>query len=277
MREGAKVLIADINLAQAEAAVAEIDALGFPGATAAGQVNVSIYKEVEAVVALAVKTFGKLDIIFNNAGIAGGKPLLDHDPEVDYMPMIRVDQDGVYYGILAAGRQFRDQRVSAWYDRRGSVHSRSSRPAEVAPSGGLFLALRGAPTRGGWRGRWCRRLSPQGREHWRVVARQPADWERHRATGDGIGSRGTGRLRPAARRAVPLPIGGRLAVHHPGPDRLLSESPLAADPQARQLAVGSKPRDRAPGHAEHLGHVLGRQQPAHDAAASLMSRDSAIR
>jgi NAD(P)-dependent dehydrogenase (short-subunit alcohol dehydrogenase family) len=109
VQEGAKVLIADMNLAQAESVVAEMDALGFAGSTAAFRVNVSKFDEVEAMVANAVEVFGKLDIIFNNAGIAGGKPLLDHDPKVDYEPMIRVDQDGVYYGILAAGRQFRDQ------------------------------------------------------------------------------------------------------------------------------------------------------------------------
>jgi len=109
VREGAKVLIVDINLGSAQKAVDEIDALGFEGATAAAQADVSVYADVEAAVQRAVEVFGKLDIIFNNAGIAGGKPLLDHDPEVDYAPMIRVDQDGVYYGILAAGRQFRDQ------------------------------------------------------------------------------------------------------------------------------------------------------------------------
>lgn len=109
VNEGAKVLIADINLASAEAAVAEIEEMGFGGSVAAARVDVSSFPEVEAVVARAVEVFGKLDVIFNNAGIAGGKPLLDHDPEVDYQPMIRIDQDGVYYGILAAGRQFRDQ------------------------------------------------------------------------------------------------------------------------------------------------------------------------
>jgi NAD(P)-dependent dehydrogenase (short-subunit alcohol dehydrogenase family) len=82
----------------------------FPG-DPPGQVNVSIYKEVEAVVGRVVKTFGKLDIIFNNAGIAGGKPLGSH-PEVDYMPTIRVDQT-VSTRHLAAGRQFRDQALVA--------------------------------------------------------------------------------------------------------------------------------------------------------------------
>ena len=109
VREGAQVMIADINLAQAQAAAAEVASEGFEGRVDAVGVDVSVYAEVEAAVARAVEVFGKLDVIFNNAGIAGGKPLLDHDPEVDYAPMIRIDQDGVYYGILAAGRQFRDQ------------------------------------------------------------------------------------------------------------------------------------------------------------------------
>jgi NAD(P)-dependent dehydrogenase (short-subunit alcohol dehydrogenase family) len=130
VREGAKVLIADINLAQAEAAVAEVDAMGFAGRTAAGQVDVSVFAEVEAVVARAVEVFGTLDIIFNNAGIAGGKALLDHDPEVDYAPMIRVDQDGVYYGILAAGRQFRAQGTRGVIINTSSIYGEQA--AELA-------------------------------------------------------------------------------------------------------------------------------------------------
>jgi NAD(P)-dependent dehydrogenase (short-subunit alcohol dehydrogenase family) len=128
--EGAKVVIADINLAQAQAAVAEVDALGFAGSTAAAQVNVAEYRDVEAMVATTVEIFGKLDIIFNNAGIAGGKPLLDHDPEVDYVPMIRVDQDGVYYGILAAGRQFRAQGTPGVIINTSSIYGEAA--AELA-------------------------------------------------------------------------------------------------------------------------------------------------
>ncbi len=109
VREGAKVMIADINLEQAEAAASEISREGFEGAVAAVRVDVSKFAEVEAAVARAVEVFGKLDVIFNNAGIAGGRPLLEHDPAKDYEPIVDIDQHGVYYGILAAGRQFRDQ------------------------------------------------------------------------------------------------------------------------------------------------------------------------
>lgn len=105
-REGASVLVADINLDAATAFVAELEAGGFEGRFAATRVDVSDYAQTAAMVQTAVDELGPIDMIFNNAGIAGGKPLLQHDPAVDYDPMIRVDQDGVYFGILAAARQF---------------------------------------------------------------------------------------------------------------------------------------------------------------------------
>ena len=128
--EGAKVVIADMNLALAEGVVDEVESLGFPGAAVAIQTDVSVYADVAAAVAKAVEVFGKLDVIFNNAGIAGGRPLLDHDPAVDYAPMIRIDQDGVYYGILAAGRQFRDQGTGGVIISTSSIYGEQA--AELA-------------------------------------------------------------------------------------------------------------------------------------------------
>jgi len=102
--KGARVIVADLNLEGAQAVADEVTAAG--GQARAVAVDVSDFAAVEQAVQSAVDAFGRLDGIFNNAGIAGGKPLLDHDPERDYHPMIRIDQDGVYYGILAAARQF---------------------------------------------------------------------------------------------------------------------------------------------------------------------------
>jgi NAD(P)-dependent dehydrogenase (short-subunit alcohol dehydrogenase family) len=71
--------------------------------------DVTDYQQVEAMVKYAVEQFGKLDIMINNAGIAAPKPLLEHDPVADFEPVSKVNQNGVYYGILAAGRQFQSQ------------------------------------------------------------------------------------------------------------------------------------------------------------------------
>lgn len=102
--KGASVIVADLNLEGAQQVADEVTANG--GRARAVAVDVSDFAAVEQAVQSAVDAFGRLDGIFNNAGIAGGRPLLEHDPERDYHPMIRIDQDGVYYGILAAARQF---------------------------------------------------------------------------------------------------------------------------------------------------------------------------
>lgn len=124
--EGAEVAVADINLDRAQEVVDGLEA----GSAVAVGVDVSKLAEVEAAVQAAVDAYGKLDIIFNNAGIAGGAPLLDQDPAVDYEPMIRVDQDGVYYGILAAGRQFRKQGTGGVIISTSSIYGEQA--AELA-------------------------------------------------------------------------------------------------------------------------------------------------
>lgn len=124
--EGARVGVADINIERAQSVVDELP----EGQAVAIGVDVSVLAEVEAAVQKTVDTFGTLDIIFNNAGIAGGKPLLEHDPAIDYEPMIRVDQDGVYYGILAAGRQFKKQGTGGVIISTSSIYGEQA--AELA-------------------------------------------------------------------------------------------------------------------------------------------------
>lgn len=128
--EGARVMVADIDLGRARSVVDDLEREGWAGRAEAVGVDVSVYREVEGAVLRTAEVFGRLDVIFNNAGIAGGRPLLDHDPEVDYFPMIRVDQDGVYYGILAAGRQFRRQGTPGVIISTSSIYGEQA--AELA-------------------------------------------------------------------------------------------------------------------------------------------------
>jgi len=126
VRDGAKVVIGDLNLEAAQAVVAEIEEAGHPGAAAAVQVDVSSWPDVQNLVAKTVEIYGKVDVIFNNAGIPGGFPLLEHDPEKHYYPVMRVDLDGVYFGILAAARQFVAQGTPGVIINTSSIYGQSA-------------------------------------------------------------------------------------------------------------------------------------------------------
>jgi len=100
--EGASVIVADLDGTQAQQAAATF------GDKARGlAVDVTDFGQVEAMLDAAVEHFGTLDVVVNNAGIGNPKPLLDHDPVADFDLVTRVNQKGVYHGILAGGRKLR--------------------------------------------------------------------------------------------------------------------------------------------------------------------------
>jgi NADP-dependent 3-hydroxy acid dehydrogenase YdfG len=84
-------------------------AIGAKGATASYRVtDVRRRQHVEALVTHAVDTYGKLDVLVSNAGIAPISPLDDLRVE-DWEAMIDVNVKGVLYGIAAALPVFRRQ------------------------------------------------------------------------------------------------------------------------------------------------------------------------
>lgn len=100
-REGARVVIADLSEDGAEAVRREITASG--GEASALRTNVAVFEDVQSAVNHAVERFGNLHIVFNNAGTGHFAPLLQHEPQ-DYDRVVKVNQYGVYYGILAGAR-----------------------------------------------------------------------------------------------------------------------------------------------------------------------------
>src|SRR5690349_10283602 len=68
---GARVVVADLNLAGAQRAVEAIAAAG--GTTAPVRVDVSDPSSVESMVRFAADTYGGLDVAVNNAGIGGAQ------------------------------------------------------------------------------------------------------------------------------------------------------------------------------------------------------------
>lgn len=102
--EGAKVIIAD--MVPADEAVDEI---AKAGGTACGfQVNIAKQEEVQALVKFAVDTYGKLDIMVNNAGINRDGMLHKMSAE-NWDTVIAVDLTGTFYGTQEALKYMREK------------------------------------------------------------------------------------------------------------------------------------------------------------------------
>jgi NAD(P)-dependent dehydrogenase (short-subunit alcohol dehydrogenase family) len=97
-KEGAHVVVADINETAAEATAGEIKKL--KGKAIFIKTNIAQHSEVKKMVSLAVKRFGKLDCAVNCAGIAGKHTLAVHEyPEDDWINMININLIGTYYCV----------------------------------------------------------------------------------------------------------------------------------------------------------------------------------
>lgn len=106
-REGADVVVADLNTATTRAVAGEIDALGRRGLPVS--VDVAVRSQVEAMVARTLQWMGKLDIMVNNAGIVHVKPFLEIT-EQEWDQVFAVNVKGVFFGTQAAAREMIKQR-----------------------------------------------------------------------------------------------------------------------------------------------------------------------
>jgi len=92
---GARVVVADIDLASAQAVVDDIRASG--GDAAAVAVDVADEASVAAMVKFAVDTYGRLDGAHNNAGIEMANKPLHELTAAEWQRVIDVDLTGVFY------------------------------------------------------------------------------------------------------------------------------------------------------------------------------------
>src|SRR5262252_4051492 len=99
--EGAKVVVAEVNDGAGRDVVSEIGEAG--GQAVFVHADVSLARDAEAMVAAAEKTWGRLDVIFNNAGIfpANDSSVVDTDEETWDLVM-RVNLKGVFLGCKHA-------------------------------------------------------------------------------------------------------------------------------------------------------------------------------
>jgi len=109
-REGAHIVVADLNLEGAERVAAEIVSMTQTDRRAvAVQVDVTDEAQVAALVDRAVQEFGRLDILVSNAGILIAEPV-DEFPADRWQAVINVNLFGYFLCAKHAARVMKAQR-----------------------------------------------------------------------------------------------------------------------------------------------------------------------
>jgi NAD(P)-dependent dehydrogenase (short-subunit alcohol dehydrogenase family) len=95
--EGASVVIADLNVESGEAAVRECRENG--GHAVFQKTDVTSEAEIEAAIDRANREFGRLDVMFNNAGVAGALGPIETTSAENWDRTISVLLRSVFFGI----------------------------------------------------------------------------------------------------------------------------------------------------------------------------------
>jgi 3-hydroxybutyrate dehydrogenase len=123
-REGASVVIADLNQEGADATAKEFDSTGKRAIGVA--MDVTNEQQVDAGMAKVIATFGRLDILVSNAGIQTVEPL-DQFEFSKWKQLLAIHLDGAFLTTRAALRQmYKQNSGSVIY--MGSVHSKEASP-----------------------------------------------------------------------------------------------------------------------------------------------------
>ena len=110
-KEGAKLVLADINqegLKKTEALVKEEK-----GAVVCKPTDVSRESDVEALMNLAITTYGQLDIVCNNAGITGQLFALEQEDGADWQQVYSVNVLGAVYAVKHAVKHMQARKSGA--------------------------------------------------------------------------------------------------------------------------------------------------------------------
>jgi meso-butanediol dehydrogenase / (S,S)-butanediol dehydrogenase / diacetyl reductase len=137
-REGAQLLLADLN---GDGLKTLADELGQPLV----QADVTRAADIERMLDLAYQRWGRLDVLFNNAGIAEIRPLFEMT-EAEWARMLAVNLRAVFFVLQAAAKRMRQQAPIAGSDLRGKLIQTAS---IAAYRGGLALMAHYAASKAG--------------------------------------------------------------------------------------------------------------------------------
>ncbi|ANY82755.1 3-hydroxybutyrate dehydrogenase (plasmid) [Microvirga ossetica] len=126
-REGAKVVIADLDPRAAQETAAAIDPTGQRSLGVA--MDVSHEEQVEAGMTRVIEAFGRLDILISNAGVQIVAPVVEFE-FAKWKKLLAIHLDGAFLTTRAALRQMYQQK-SGSIIYMGSVHSKEASPLKA--------------------------------------------------------------------------------------------------------------------------------------------------
>ncbi|MBM3155906.1 MAG: SDR family oxidoreductase [Chloroflexi bacterium] len=134
--EGAKVVVAASRAKDGEQTVRSIKERG--GEAVFVQVDVTRAPDIENAVKIAVDKYGRLDIMFNNAGMPGTAKLIADLSEAEWQQVISVNLTGVFLGMKYA--------IPEMLKRGGGAIINTSSAAAVMPRrlGGAYATAKAA-------------------------------------------------------------------------------------------------------------------------------------
>ena len=143
--EGANVVIDYVaHPEETTALIAKVEAAG--GHAVGVQADVSKAGELHTMVATAVDTYGRLDVLINNAGIETRTGLLD-TTEDDFDKVMAINMKSAFFGTQAAAKQFIAQGSGGLVLNISSVHEDWPMPGNIAycvSKGGIRMLTRTA-------------------------------------------------------------------------------------------------------------------------------------
>lgn len=127
--DGARVVIADLKEEQASKLASALTAEGREAF--AVQVDVSKREDVRRMVEMTVEKYGRVDVLFNNAGFNKPVPFFEVDDE-NFNSILRVNALGVMIGMQEVGKQMIAQGSGGKIINTASIAGRQGY-AEFAP------------------------------------------------------------------------------------------------------------------------------------------------
>ena len=136
--EGAKVAVADYQVQEAEAKIKTLSS-DYEGKVVAFQVDVTNRSSVDEMVQAVIDTFGRIDILINNAGITKDAMLSKMTTE-NFQRVLEVNLNGVFHCTQAvlphllangSGRIINTSSVSGVYGNVGQTNYAASKSALI--------------------------------------------------------------------------------------------------------------------------------------------------